>query len=179
MSRKYLVGVSVGVVLLTLNALSTSLAAQDRSRIWLGVGLGGAGGSDEAGGAALMAEIVFQTTVHQFTVRAMGAADPFGEGGGSFGEVGVLYGRGAKRTWGHAAISAGLAWTALESCRSAGGRGCSTIGVPLVAEAAVRVFSIMGVGVQGFANFNSQSIFRGAVLFLQLGWLPQTPTAGD
>jgi hypothetical protein len=155
-----------------MNALSTGLAGQDRPRIWLGVGLGGAGGSNAAGGGALMAEVVYQTRAHHFGIRALGAADPFGYSGDEVGEVGVLYGRSAKRNWGHAAISTGLAWTGFGSCRGSGGGGCSTVGVPVVAEVATRLFSIMGLGAQVFANLNSKSVYRGAVLFLQLGWLP-------
>jgi hypothetical protein len=119
-----------------------------------------------------MAQIVYQTKVHQFSVRAMGAADPFGYSGDEFGELGVLYGRAAKREWGHAAIATGLAWTGFGSCAGSAGAGCSTLGLPIVAEAALRLFSIMGLGAQVFANFNSKSIYRGGVVFLQLGWLP-------
>jgi hypothetical protein len=172
MARRYRITGTIGVLLLGMNALSTGLAGQDRPRIWLGVGLGGAGGSNAAGGGALMAEIVYQTKVHQFSVRAVGAADPFGYSGDEFGEIGVLYGRSAKRRWGHAAISTGLALVGFGSCGEGGGGGCSTVGVPLVAEVAARLFSIMGVGAQGFANLNLKGGYLGAVLFLQLGWLP-------
>jgi hypothetical protein len=160
----------MGVLLLAIIALPPALAGQQRSRVWLGVGLGGAGGSVAQGGGALMAEIIYQTGVHHFGVRAVGAADPFGYSGDEFGEVGVLYGRTAKRPWGHAAISTGLAWTGFGSCQGSG--GCSTVGVPLVAEVAVRLFSIIGVGAQAFGNLNTKSVYRGAVLFLQIGWLP-------
>jgi hypothetical protein len=76
----------------------------------------------------------------------------------------------ATRPWGHAAIAAGLAWTGFGSCQGSG--GCSTVGVPVVAEVAARLFSIMGVGAQAFGNLNTKSVYLGAVLFLQLGWLP-------
>jgi hypothetical protein len=157
-------------LLVGLTALSPTLAAQDRPRIWLGAGLGSSGSHAGAGGAALMGELVYQTGAHHFGVRALGVADIIGHGD-SFGEVGVLYGRSAKRTWGHSAISAGLAWTHLDSCSDTGG-GCSTVGVPVVGEVAARLFSIMGVGVQGFVNLNTKDVYRGFVLFIQLGWLP-------
>lgn len=117
-----------------------------------------------------MAEIIYQTGVHHFGVRALGAADPFGSSGDELGEVGVVYGRSATRPWGHGAVAAGLAWTGFGSCQ--GGGGCSTVGVPVVVEAALRLFSIMGIGAQAFGNFNTRSVYFGAVLFLQLGWLP-------
>jgi hypothetical protein len=50
----------------------------------------------------------------------------------------VLYGRAAKRTWGHGAISAGLALTSVSSCSDASTSGCTSLGVPVVAEAALR-----------------------------------------
>ena len=170
MVRRYVVGGAMAVLLLAMIGLPAALASQDRPRIWLGVGLGGAGGSVGEGGGALMAEIIYQTGVHHFGVRALGAADPFGYSGDEFGEVGVLYGRSVKRRWGHAAISTGLAWTGFGSCQGSG--GCSTVGVPVVAEVAARLFSIVGVGAQAFGNLNTKSVYRGAVLFLQLGWLP-------
>jgi hypothetical protein len=117
-----------------------------------------------------MAEIIYQTGVHHFGLRALGAADPFSSSGNEFGEIGVLYGRSATKPWGHAAISAGLAWTGFGSCELTG--GCSTVGVPVVAEAAIRLFSIMGLGAQAFVNLNTQDIYRGGVVFVQLGWLP-------
>jgi hypothetical protein len=162
----------LGLLLLATGSVSMPLHGQDRSRFWLGAGAGGAGGGNSTGGGALMAQIVYQTNAHQFTVRAMGAADPFGNGGDEFGEIGVLYGRAAKRRWGHAAISTGLAWTGFGSCADNAGAGCSTLGLPIVAEASARLFSIMGVGAQAFANLNVKSIYGGVVVFLQLGWLP-------
>ena len=166
-------GVSILAWLMAITAgLPSPLVGQDRSRIWLGAGLGSAARSDGAGGAALMGEIVYQVKAHHFAIRAMGAADPFGEGADEFGEIGLLYGRAAKRPWGHGAIAAGLAVTGVSSCRDAATSGCTTLGIPVVAEAALRLGSVAGVGIQGFANLNRKSVYGGVVLFLQLGWLP-------
>jgi hypothetical protein len=170
-SLPYRVGGQISATLLVLmTALSPTLGAQDRPRIWLGAGLGSAGSTDGAGGGAVMAELVYQTGAHHFAVRALGAIDVIGHGGG-LGEIGALYGRSAKRTWGHSAIAAGLAWTHLDSC--SGGAGCSTVGVPVVGEVAARLFPILGVGLQGLVNLNSKSVYGGFLLFLQLGWLPK------
>lgn len=152
--------------------LSPSLAAQDCPRIWLGAGLGSGARGDGASGFAVMGEIVYQVRAHHFSIRGFGAADPFGTGADEFGEVGLLYGRAAKRKWGHGAISAGLALTGVSSCSDASTSGCTTLGVPVVAEAALRLASVAGVGIQGFANLNPKSVYGGVVLFLQLGWLP-------
>jgi hypothetical protein len=158
------------LLLLVTDFCPLSAAAQDRSRIWLGFGLGGAASTSEASGMAIMGEVVYQTGPHHFAIRAMGAADPFGEDADEFGELGILYGRAAKRDWGHATIAAGLALTGFGSC-SGTARGCHTVGVPVVAEAALRFASVVGVGAQGFTNLNSKSVYGGLVFFLQLGAL--------
>jgi len=167
-----LIGLMLAGSLVTTTALSPTLAAQDRSRIWLGAGLGSAARADGASGFAVMGEVVYQVRAHHFAVRALGAADPFDTGADAFGEIGLLYGRAAKRKWGHGAISAGLAVTGVSSCSDAGTSGCTTLGVPVVAEAALRLASVVGVGIQGFANLNPKSVYGGVVVFLQLGWLP-------
>ena len=121
--RSWLSGLFITFILLLASLGPSWAAAQDRSRIWLGLGLGGAASSSEAGGMALMGEVVYQTGPHHFAIRAMGAADPFGEDADEFGEIGVLYGRAAKKAWGHATVAAGLAITGFGSCPTTG-RGC-------------------------------------------------------
>jgi hypothetical protein len=120
-----------------------------------------------------MGEVVYQIRAHHFAARALGAAEPFGTGADEFGEIGLLYGRAAKRAWGHASLAGGLALTGVSSCRDAPTSGCTTLGVPVVAEAALRLATIAGVGVQAFANLNPKSVYGGVVFFLQLGWLPK------
>jgi hypothetical protein len=159
-------------LLAIMTALSPSLIAQDRSRAWLGLGLGGGSRADGSGGFALMAEVVYQVRAHHFAIRGLGVVDPLGEGADEFGEIGLLYGRSAKREWGHGAIAAGLAITGVSSCRDAATSGCTTLGIPIVAEAALRLGSIVGVGAQGFTNLNTKSVYGGLVVFLQLGWMP-------
>jgi hypothetical protein len=165
-------GLVVAGLLVVMTANSASLAAQDRPRIWLGLGLGSGARADGASGFGVMGELVYQIRAHHFVIRALGVADPFGDNADSFGEIGALYGRAAKRRWGHAAISAGLALTGVSSCPNATISGCTTLGVPVVAEAALRLASIVGIGIQGFGNLNPKSIYGGVAVFLQLGWLP-------
>jgi hypothetical protein len=171
-SRK-LNGPALGLLLLLVGSGSEELVAQGRSRIWLGLGpLGSAARADGAEGYAIMAEIVYQTGPHYLAIRAAGAADPFGEGADEFGDIGVLYGRAAKRPWGHASVAAGLAATGVSSCHDEfRGGSCTTLGVPVTAEAALRMASFVGAGVQGFANLNSKSVYGGLVVFFQLGML--------
>jgi hypothetical protein len=120
----------------------------------------------------LLGEIVYQTKAHYFALRGVGVIEPFGTGADSFGEIGVLYGRAALRKWGHGSIAAGVAITGISSCRAAATSGCTTVGIPVVAEAALRLGSVAGVGAQGFANLNTKSVYGGVAFFLQLGWLP-------
>jgi hypothetical protein len=176
----HLVGLSLrwellflGLLILLVGSVSAPLAAQGRSRIWLGLGpLGGGGRADGAEGYAVMAEIVYQTGPHYFAIRAAGAADPLGEGADEFGDFGLLYGRAAKGPWGHASVAAGLAITGVSSCHDAlSGGSCTTLGVPVTAEGALRLASFLGVGAQGFANLNSKSVYGGLVVFLQVGML--------
>jgi hypothetical protein len=117
-----------------------------------------------------MGELVFQTGPNHFAVRVLIAGDPYGDDNPT-GEVGVLYGRAAKRKWGHSAIAAGLSWTNFGPCTGTGS-DCTAVGIPVVGEIAARLFSLAGVGLQGFVNLNTRSVYGGAVLFLQLGWLP-------
>lgn len=171
-SRGRLGGRIIVVLLAITSALSTALAAQERSRIWLGLGLGSGARSDGASGGALMAEVVYQVKAHHLAIRGLGVIDPFSTGADGFGELGALYGRAAKRKWGHGVIAAGLALTGVESCRTSDIGGCTTLGVPVLAEAALRLGSIAGLGIQGFANLNPKSVYGGIVVLLQLGWLP-------
>jgi hypothetical protein len=167
LSRQILAG-----LLLITSGLCSSLTAQDRPRMWLGLGFGSGARADGATGAAFMAEVVYQVRAHHFAIRALGVIDPYGESADEFGEFGLLYGRAAKRSWGHASIASGLAITGVSSCREASTSGCTTLGVPIMAEAALRFAPVLGVGVQGYANLNTKSVYGGVALFLQLGWLP-------
>jgi hypothetical protein len=160
---------SLAVLVIISAALCPPLAAQDRSRIWLGAGLGSAGRTDGAGGVAVMGEVVYQHKRHQFAVRGLLAADPLGENGDEFGEVGLLYGRVAIKKSGHASIAGGLAVTAVSPCRT---RSCTTLGFPIVGEVSARIGSVLGVGLQGFANINTRSSYAGFALLIQLGWMP-------
>jgi arginase family protein len=169
---KEIAGRMLLALLTIMTVLSPSLVAQDRSRVWLGLGLGGGGRADGASGIALMGEVVSQVRAHHFALRGLGVVDPLGEGADEFGEIGLLYGRAAKRAWGHGAIAAGLAITGVSSCSDAATSGCTTLGIPVVAEAALRLGSVIGVGAQGFTNLNTKSTYGGLLVFLQLGWLP-------
>jgi hypothetical protein len=158
------------LLLVLLGIIAVPAGAQKPARLWLGVGLGTAGGID-FDGVVGMAELALQKRAHHLAVRGLLLTEP---GGGTYvGEIGALYGRMALRQWGHAGIAAGLAYTDVQPCPNNGNApGCHTVGLPIVAEAAARLGKVIGVGVQAFANLNSLGSYAGGLLFLQLGWIP-------
>lgn len=159
----------LGLLFVNLTVVPAA-AAQDRPRAWLGLGVG-AGGGHDAAGMGLVGQFVFQKRAHYFAARALYMADLYDTD--AIGEVGVLYGRAALRPWGHASIAGGLAYTSIQPCPDSGSTGCTTIGVPVVAEASLRLGSVVGVGAQAFVNLNSQTVYRGLAVFFQLGWMPE------
>ena len=92
-------------------------------------------------------------------------------GDDAVGDLGVLYGRTASaRGIGHLAAAAGVAYTLVEGCGDPD--GCVTFGVPVAVELALTPLEFIGVGAQLFGNVNRESLFGGAAIFLQLGWMP-------
>lgn len=143
-------------------------------RVWLGVGPAVTTGGQVDTGLGLLAQGTLQRWQHHLALRGVWATEVGGSQGGnddgSVFEIGLLYGRTRIGRWTHTALSTGLAYVWLERCVEGGG-SCATVGLPLAAEAAVQAFST-GLGIQLFANLNSESSYAGAALFLQLGWMP-------
>jgi hypothetical protein len=156
-------------------AAMPSLAAQGRGapwRLWGAAGLGSAGGGNEEGVAAV-GQVVFQKAPHHVAIRAVGILDPFDPGTCGMGDIGVLYGRMTTGRVGHAAVAAGVAATDAPGCDVGPGTSQWTVGVPIIAELALRPMRLVGFGLQGFANANSRAHFGGVAIFVQLGWLPR------
>lgn len=135
------------------------------TRVWIAGGLG----------TAAVGQLVVQRRPHQITARGLLAFDPLDPSDCVFGELGLLYGRTVTVPLGHASISAGVGAAKPPGCLTGGDNleAGWILGVPLVAEAAVRLLPVLGVGVQGFVNLNSGATFGGVALFVQLGWLPR------
>jgi hypothetical protein len=141
-------------------------------RIWLGAGLGVGSSSESNEGLSGLSQLVFQRGHHYAALRAQMAGDPQGEGSSdTVAEIGLLYGRARVSPKWHAAIASGLALVGVESCEGSRSDKCTTVGIPVIAEVAFQA-SVVGIGFQAFTNFNSKSRFSGAVLFIQLGWMP-------
>lgn len=160
-------------MLLCLGSPSAAFAqgAPERARIWVAGGLGGAeiGSGREA--VALLFEAAWQKRVHQFTLRGLVASEIGGASEAAV-DVGFLYGRGLIRHFGHVSASAGLAYTEVPCGKRPFRPTCRTVGMPVMVEAALRIASVAGIGVQLFGNLNVENSYIGALVFLQLGWLP-------
>jgi hypothetical protein len=140
------------------------------------VGRGGLGaGVPTSGGDAItnMAQIAYQKNTHHVAIRGLVLHDLEGESNSTttdmIGEIGLFYGRTRLLDWGRVTLAAGVAGIALDTCPD-DDDSCFTFGVPFAAEIS-RGGSLVGLGVQAFANVNTKASYAGAVLFLQLGRL--------
>jgi hypothetical protein len=86
-------------------------------------------------------------------------------------EVALLYGRMRSTGFGHAGVATGLAFGTFDPCPGGHENTCHFVGIPITAEAALTA-RIIGIGLQGFVNLNTKSIFGGLLLFVPLGWMP-------
>ncbi|MEX0893410.1 MAG: hypothetical protein WEB88_14685 [Gemmatimonadota bacterium] len=142
------------------------------ARAWLGVGLGGGGGMEDVGGAVFMAQLVYQHSPHHLAVRGLALGEVTSDSGSpNVGELGLLYGRTRMGYMGHVSAAVGLALTAFDPCPN-DDDGCIILGVPIVLDAALRVFPVAGLGAQLFGNLNAEASYAGLAVYLQLGWLP-------
>jgi hypothetical protein len=164
--------VSLIVLLLLLPSVAEA-APPDRKpwRLWGGLGFG-SGGNDDDNGVAIVTQLVFQKAPHHLALRLGAIADLYDPGSCDLLDAGVLYGRTAMGPMGHATIAAGLALTDA-GCPVGVNESPEVLGIPVVAEAAFRPLPVLGIGLQGFVNFNSRNRYGGMVVFLQLGWLPK------
>lgn len=151
-------------------ACPLTAVAQDSASTFVGAGYGTGGRRHGRELASGMAELVFQRGANHIAVRAVAMGDLFGGSGDSFGEAGVLYGRAAHGRWGHFAIAAGAALTHTRCDHGTEAPDeCTTVGVPLVVETAVRLARPVALGIQAFANVNRKTNYGGVVVFLALG----------
>jgi hypothetical protein len=169
------VSLRTAVVAVSLLAGVHSVQAQSTStHTWAGIGLGVAipvgdrQVSDQTSGMNL--SVTHQPGAHVFSLRTAGASEHHGD---EYFDVGLLYGRGLVRGPLHATAAAGLGVVFGNRYVPGGGPDRETVGpgfgVPLEAQAFVRVFQYVGVGVYTFANFNAVKPLFGANLALKIG----------
>lgn len=163
--------VRIALLMGLLLPLAQPAQAQRPTRIWVGIGLGGtASTTSNADATTLMGQLVYQRAPHHFALRGLVSAELYGSLD-ALGELGLIYGRVFSGGLGHAMIGSGLSYTTHDVCPDEPG-GCTSLGVPIVAEVGFSPLTILGVGLQAFANLNAGSTYYGAVAMLQLGWMP-------
>lgn len=175
LNRRPSLALAFAAVVLATSA--SSLGAQERrdpTRVWGAIGLGsGAGGEVEDAGVALMIQLAWQKRPHQVLLRTAFLLDGGFPDGGSDGvsEIGLLYGRMRSAGFGHVGIATGLAAGTFRGCPGQHERTCHFVGIPIMAEAALSA-RVIGIGLQGFVNLNTRSVFGGVVFFVPIGWMP-------
>ena len=161
-------------LLVLLAALAAPAAAQERgdpTRIFLGLGVASAANGKDGEGIGVLVQLAWQKGPHHVALRGVGVASPFDPSSEAIAEVGVLYGRTRSSAWGHATMAAGVAATDAGVCEPAGCQA-TTVGVPLVLEAALEPSDLFGLGLQLFGNINPHAFYGGLSLHVQLGWMP-------
>ncbi len=142
----------------------------------LGSGLGWVDGGlgEDWGGISGGASFSYQAGPSIFSIRWVAIAelklDLWGNSGPAEGvwDVGVLYGRIAKTSWGLVSISGGLSLVGVSD-----NQGVSTYhpGIPVESQLFWTPSSTFGIGIYGYANLNTEKSFLGALLCLQIGRL--------
>lgn len=136
---------------------------------WIKAGLG-VGGSKQHDGIAFGANLSYQKDYHLFSVRSVAyiwQIGMFSSPGGGFIDAGVLYGRVAKKKYGFASLSGGLA----VAKGNPNSENITTLGLPLETQLFFTPFSFLGLGITGFANINPEESFYGGLICIQIGKL--------
>lgn len=166
--RKHIPWLTVLLALIIIPGPNYSLSAQPNpeetrpSYIWLNIGIGyGLGSHVFAGGLNLS----FQPSrpgYLLFSLRAAGTSDILDPS--PISDAAFLVGYSSKRPGarGYYSIGSGLGLVFGES---------KTLGVPVDAQLFYTPLSFAGIGLQGFANFNTEETFWGVLLCLQFGKL--------
>ena len=133
-------------------------------RVWGGSGIGMGGSFKDHGGMTWLNQLVVQKEPHYYAARLVMMVPVFDDGAyEAIGDLGILFGRTYIGRAGHVAFAAGAA---VVSDETAGG-----VGIPYALDAAFS-YRVIGLGAQLYGNVNTRATFIGAVIYLQLGWLP-------
>jgi hypothetical protein len=159
-----------------LYAQNTSSHAEEHY-FWANIGGGGCwvhgGLGEDEGGVSGGISLSYQKGSNLFSIRYVDneefKLDLFGYSGppDAVWDVGVLYGRAAKASYGLASISAGLGLVGMSHNDISSYR----LGIPIEGQLFFTPVSILGLGISSFANINSKKSFLGALLCLQIGRL--------
>jgi hypothetical protein len=105
-----------------------------------------------------------QVTIAEFKLDLFGTSGP----AQAVWDVGFLYGRVAKASYGFAAISGGIGIVGEENFYDGDGH---RLGIPIDGQLYWTFSRTVGVGFTGFANLNSRKSFIGLMFCLQFGHL--------
>lgn len=166
------------LIVLMASLVPTTAMAQSADgplRVWLALGLAGAGVQGLDAGIGGIAELTGQWREHHASLRMLGLADfagfPDSSSDDSAGEFGITYGRWSPRSFGYTAMAAGLAMVRVRGVEPPPDDTRLTVGIPLTAEAGVQT-TFIGLSVQAFANLNAEASWAGVAGRILLGWMP-------
>lgn len=151
--------------------LGPGLGAQEASnplQIWLSTALGGGVMAGNGSGVALGVTLIGAKSGYMVALHASEIAE-IDSGSGVAGGGGIVVGKIATNKYGYAFVGAGVG---LSNCDGFGGPECefqNRFGIPVVAEAALRLTTFFGLGLQTFANLNTAASYWGLAVSLQLG----------
>lgn len=122
---------------------------------------GGIGKGSE--GIAAIAGLNVASVPHLVSVRTA-TTGPILDGGETFWDTGILYGRALRWPEGFAAASAGVGVMG-------GHRTDEHLSVPVAARVSWHLTSWLGFGAYGFVNINQEQPFGGVTLSVEMGML--------
>ena len=160
-----------------LYAQNTSINTKEH-HYWVnmggGFGLVNGGLGESEGGISGGLSLSYQTGSSLFSIRGVineeFKLDLWGYSGPPerVWDVGVLYGRVAKASWGLASISGGVGIVGASEYE---GSSSLHMGIPVEGQLFWTPSYRLGIGIYGFANLNTEKSFAGALLCLQIGRL--------
>ena len=101
----------------------------------------------------------------EFQINVFGVSSPLE----AVWDVGILYGRISKASYGFASISGGV--SIVGAVRPYEERTIITAGFPVECQLFWTPLDFFGIGIYGFANLNKEKSFIGALLCIQIGKL--------
>lgn len=165
----------IAVLALLMPTAATAQSAGGPLRVWLALGLAGAGVQGLDAGIGGTAELTGQWREHHASLRMLGLADfagfPDSSSDDSASEFGLTYGRWSPRSYGYTAMAVGLAMVQVRGVDPPPDDTGITVGIPLTAEAGVQT-TFIGLSVQAFANLNAEASWAGVAGRILLGWMP-------
>ena len=141
---------------------------------WMNFGLGlGSVGEDGEGGMAIHFNFAYEIAGKILTLRMLDCGQLFGR---SLDEISFLYGKGFDFSKVYISFGGGIGMVKGSISHGIFSESKTTYigpttGLPLEMQVQWRPFRLIGLGLYGFANINSEESFYGATLSLYIGKL--------